>query len=71
VRELTDKISLALEFSEVVLCMSVYLLAVSRIALCMSDYEISDLYWLFLSTSLPFFLLLYYCFVCPRRIGIA
>lgn len=54
-RELTDKISLALEFSEVVLCMSVYLLAVSRIVLCMSDYEISDLYWLFLSTPLPFF----------------
>lgn len=70
-RELTDKISLALEFSEVVLRMSVYLLAVSRIVLCMSDYEISDLYWLFLSTLLPFFLLLYYCFACPRRIGIA
>ena len=62
-RELADKISLALEFSEVVLCMSVYLLAVSRIVLCMSDYEVSDLYWLFLSTPLPFFFatLLLFC----------
>lgn len=63
-RELTDKISLALEFSEVVLRMSVYLLAVSRIVLCMSDYEISDLYWLFLSTPLPFFFCYFIIVLC-------
>lgn len=49
-KELTDKISLAFEFSEVVLCMS--------------DYEISDLYWLFLSTPLPFFFCYFIIVLC-------